>query len=318
MEKEMRMGIEIRNEEAQISMEENQITFRNFTGGYGVSEDYIKVHEFLVKSQNVAYTYARFDWMITHSYLEEQYLNRIGLWEEKGRVVAAALYDTSLDDVFLITLAGYKFLYSKMISYACTHMVKEENPDFRLFIEDSNNALKKAAEENGFSKTQNLDKVACYDLSKDIAWSELANGFSIVSLADERDYDKYLHCLFRGFDHDNGQEQYSYTEADFKEAQTAYERKYVDLNLKISVKALDGSYIAHCGMWYDAESQFAVIEPVCTDPDYRKQGFGRAAVIEGLRRVKEMGAKYAFVGSDQQFYYSIGLYPHSQGTFWVK
>lgn len=53
------------------------------------------------------------------------------------------------------------------------------------------------------------------------------------------------------------------------------------------MKSPDGSYIAHCGMWYGSESDFAVIEPVCTAPEHRKHGFGREAVLERLRRVKK-------------------------------
>lgn len=68
------------------------------------------------------------------------------------------------------------------------------------------------------------------------------------------------------------------------------------------------------GMCYDREAGFAVIEPVATDPDYRKMGLGKAAVSEEIRRVGELGAKIALVGSSQQFYYSIGLRPFSTAT----
>lgn len=71
-------------------------------------------------------------------------------------------------------------------------------------------------------------------------------------------------------------------------------------------------------MWYDQEAGFAVIEPVATDPDYRKMGLGKAAVLEGIRRTGELGAKTALVGSSQQFYYSIGLRPFSTATIWRK
>jgi len=71
-------------------------------------------------------------------------------------------------------------------------------------------------------------------------------------------------------------------------------------------------------MRYDQEGGFAVIEPVATDPDYRKMGLGKAAVLEGIRRTGELGAKIAFVGSSQQFYYSIGLRPFNTATIWRK
>ena len=47
-------------------------------------------------------------------------------------------------------------------------------------------------------------------------------------------------------------------------------------------------------------------------------GLGKAVVLEGIRRVGELGAKTALVGSSQQFYYSIGLRPFSTATLWRK
>jgi hypothetical protein len=47
-------------------------------------------------------------------------------------------------------------------------------------------------------------------------------------------------------------------------------------------------------------------------------GLGKAAVLEGIRRVGVLGAKKAFVGSSQQFYYSIGLRPYATATVWKR
>ncbi len=80
----------------------------------------------------------------------------------------------------------------------------------------------------------------------------------------------------------------------------------------------DGDFASYCGMWYDPEAGYAVIEPVATDPAYRKMGLGKAAVLEGIRRTKDMGAKIVYVGSSQQFYYSIGMRPISTATIWRK
>ncbi|GLC31833.1 GNAT family N-acetyltransferase [Clostridium omnivorum] len=95
-------------------------------------------------------------------------------------------------------------------------------------------------------------------------------------------------------------------------------RPNVDLNLKVAAVAPDGNFASYCGMWYDAEAGYAVIEPVATDPDYRKMGLGKAVVLEGIKRVGELGAKTAIVGSSQQFYYSIGLRPFKTSTIWRK
>ncbi|OZV13934.1 hypothetical protein CIW83_00390 [Tissierella sp. P1] len=71
-------------------------------------------------------------------------------------------------------------------------------------------------------------------------------------------------------------------------------RPNVDLNLKVAVVAPDGNFVSYCGMWYDPEVGYAVVEPVATDPDYRRMGLGKAAVLEGIKRVGKLGAKTAW------------------------
>jgi len=71
-------------------------------------------------------------------------------------------------------------------------------------------------------------------------------------------------------------------------------------------------------MWYAPGDSYAFVEPVATDPDYRLMGFGRAVVLETVKRCGRMGARIALVGSSQQFYYSIGFYPIYTGTWWVS
>ena len=78
-------------------------------------------------------------------------------------------------------------------------------------------------------------------------------------------------------------------------------------DLKIAVEASDGSFVSFCGMFYEPTGQFAYVEPVATDPDYRRMGLGKAAVLEGIRRCGAEGATVAYVGSDQPFYLAMGF-----------
>lgn len=57
------------------------IQARNYNGDRTETRDYKKVHDFLVKSNCVDYTYGRFDWMMTNwEYLEDRYLSVPGIW----------------------------------------------------------------------------------------------------------------------------------------------------------------------------------------------------------------------------------------------
>ena len=295
--------------------------FRTYKGDRTESGDYRKIHDFLVESENEEYTYARFDWMMTNwEYLEDQYLNRIGIWEDdeqNGKIVGATLYDHELDIIFPIALSGYESLYPQMIDYAKANMVRKENPNFHVFASDSNMDLIHLLKKSGFVAMEQKDMVARYEADYGIPEYALPDGYRITSLAEEEDFRKYLLCMFKGFGHEESNEEFVFNQEKQKEMERAYnKRKCLDKSLKLSVVNENGDYVAHCGMWYDAASQIAVIEPVCVIPEYRKKGLGRAVVFEGIRRVLERGAKRIVVGSSQQFYYSIGMVPYKTGTLW--
>jgi predicted N-acetyltransferase YhbS len=57
---------------------------------------------------------------------------------------------------------------------------------------------------------------------------------------------------------------------------------------------------------------------VATDPDFRRLGLGKAAVLEGIRRCAELGAVEAFVGSNQPFYLALGFEVIFTSQCWVK
>ena len=89
-------------------------------------------------------------------------------------------------------------------------------------------------------------------------------------------------------------------------------------DLKIAVAAPDGRFVAFCGIFYEPRNQYAYVEPVATDPDYRRRGLGRAAVLEGIRRCGELGASVAYVGSNQPFYLSLGFRVIYTSECWQK
>jgi len=89
-------------------------------------------------------------------------------------------------------------------------------------------------------------------------------------------------------------------------------------DLSIVVKAPNGEYASYAGLWYEPENHTACVEPVATDPDYRRLGLGRAAVLEGIRRCAAEGAEIAFVGSEQPFYSAIGFHPIVRHLRWTK
>lgn len=291
------------------------IKFRNYTKQAGITEDYDKVRAFFVKLGYAEFTYARWDWMTTHGYLDKAAVGKIGIWEESNEIVGVATFDGSLGTGFCLTLPGYHSLKKEMLLYAKEEL--SQNGEFGVVIADTDIEFQDIAAELGFVASENKEHDAAFYLDKTSTEYQLPEGFHITSMKDTFDLYQYRRVLWKGFNHElNGEGECTFSEEDKKGAIEEMLRPNVDLKLKIAVVAPDGNFVSYCGMWYDEAAGYAVIEPVATDPAYRKMGMGKAAVLEGIRRVGEMGAKIAYVGSSQQFYYSIGLRPYASATIW--
>lgn len=292
-----------------------KINFRNYTTEAGITEDYYKVREFLVKRGYSEFTYARWDWMTTHSYLDKSVLNKIGIWEDDEKIVGLAVCDCHLGDSFCLALPDYNYLREEILLYAKNNMKSKDN--FGVIIEDSDIEFQNIASNLGLIPTTEKENDAIFYMDRTSIDYELPEGFYITSMKDTFDLYQYNRVLWKGFNHElNGEGELIFTEEDEKETEASMIRPNLDLNLKIAVVAPDGNFASYCGMWYDKDVDFAIIEPVATDPEYRKLGLGKAAVLEGIKRVGLLGAKKAIVGSSQQFYYSIGLKPYKTSTIW--
>lgn len=84
----------------------------------------------------------------------------------------------------------------------------------------------------------------------------------------------------------------------------AYYRPELDL----VVVAPDGSFAAFCIVWYDAATQIGAFEPVGCHSAHRRRGLATAVLAEGMRRLCDLGAKYACVNSAGGNAASAGLY----------
>jgi GNAT superfamily N-acetyltransferase len=293
------------------------IRFRNYTKQAGITEDYHKVRNFFIKLGYAEFTYTRWDWMATHGYLDKHAVGKIGVWEEDEQIVGVATFECKLGKAFCVALPEYAFLKKEMMLYAKDNLSMDG--EFGVVIADTDLKFQDIAANLGFRATEEKENDAIFYLEKISTEYELPEGFHITTMKDTYDLYQYGRVLWKGFNHElNGEGEFKDSEEKEKLGNEEMIRPNVDLNLKVAVVAPDGNFAAYCGMWYDPEAGYAVIEPVATDPDYRKLGIGKAAVLEGIRRVGKLGAKTAIVGSMQQFYYSIGLRPFRTSTIWRK
>ena len=107
------------------------------------------------------------------------------------------------------------------------------------------------------------------------------------------------------------------TNASISSTRSAIERESSERDRRAR-EAPDGPFVSYAGTWYEGANRYAYVEPVATDPDYRRRGLGRAAVLEGLRRCAALGATVAYVGSDLAFYRALGFEVMHTDRCWTK
>jgi ribosomal protein S18 acetylase RimI-like enzyme len=93
--------------------------------------------------------------------------------------------------------------------------------------------------------------------------------------------------------------------------------------LNLVAVAEDGSFASHVGVTYDHVNRFGIFEPVCTHPDHQRRGLARALTLEGMRRLRALGATSACVGSGDaapanSLYRACGFHEEYRGHWWHK
>ena len=295
--------------------EQMSIEFRNNCKILNFGADYHKIRSFLVKLDYPTYHFGRWDWMVTHSNLDKMGIPKIGVWEDDNNIVALATYDMRLGETFFCVYDEYVHLKKEMAEYASDSFRKDGK--HVIIIENNDSYFQNIASDLGFIATESTESTAAYPIDLTAIKYKLPEGFNITSMKETYDLFQYGQVLWRGFDHETRGEGIFKLENAIN-SEIDFKRPNVNLDLKIAAVAPNGDFVSYCGRWYDEISQSALVEPVATDPNFRKMGLGKAVVLEAVKRCGVLGAKTAYVGSTQQFYYTIGFRPYSTATRWVR
>jgi predicted N-acetyltransferase YhbS len=283
------------------------MTLRQLQGG----PDYEAVSKFLVGlyqpgNSDGNWFQSIWEYAYTHPGFNEASAGRIGIWEEDGRVVGLATYESRLGEAFFNTHPDYAHLKPEMLTYAEEHLSAcgdDGRRRLKAYVNDFDRAFEDAVVARGYRNDPGSHRpMSQFAITSPFPEIAVAEGFHLQSLADENDLRKMNRVLYRGFDHP-GEPPDELIEGRRRMQSGPNYR----LDLVIVAVAPKGDFVSFCGMWFDPVNRFGYVEPVATDPDYRRRGLGRACVLEGIRRCGELGATVAYVGSDQPFYLSFGF-----------
>lgn len=297
------------------------ITFRN----YNHAEDYQLVDEFFIRHHQTGnldgnWIEPAWEYMHFHPALEPSYLNRIGIWEDAGEIVAVCHYEWHLGEAFFQFHPAYRHLRKDMLDYAETNLIGISDKDGRkylcAYVNDNDAEFISLIKERGYQHDPGGDRpMARFDIPNPFPPIVLPEGFQLKSLADDPDWAKVHRVLWRGFDHGD---DVPMNEEEFDSRRKMFDTPKARRDLKIVVMTPDGNFAAFCGMFYESTGRFAYVEPVATVPEYRRMGLAKAAVLEGIRRCAELGATIAYVGNDLPVYQATGFKVIYNNQCWVR
>lgn len=287
--------------------------------------DYSRVGQFLIDAYRPGdrhdnWLQPRWEYMHYHPLFEESLKGAFfntGVWEFHGNIVGVAHIERPPGQVFFQVHPDFVHLKSEMLEYAEAHLsvgAPDKKRRIAIWVNDFDTRLESIVSARGYHLVEGVnDSWSIFEIRDPFPAIKLPYGFHLQSLADENDLDRLHRLMHRGFNQPGEPPPGGLAEQQRIQSAPNYRK---DLN--IVAVAPDGSYASYCGMWQDQVNKVAYVEPVCTDPDYRRMGLGTAVVLEGIRRCSAEGATVAMVGSDLPFYMSIGFRKLFDINLWAR
>lgn len=246
------------------------------------------------------------EYAYTHPWFDEEAMQRIGIWEDGGQIVGVALYELRLGEAFFQVHPDYASLKTEMLDYAEDALAGTDDEGRRIlraYVNDFDTAFAQEVQARGYALDPGWHRpMAEFVIPEPFPPIYVPEGYRLKSLADDNDLGKVDRVLWRGFNHPGDPPPDGIE--DRKKMQSGPHFRH---DLTIVVETPNGDFAAFGGMWFDPVNRIGYVEPVATDPDYRRKGLGTAAVLESIRRCGELGATVAYVGSDQPFYLAMGF-----------
>jgi len=279
---------------------------------YDHEKDYETISQFLIRIYQADpptnWLQPRWEYAHSHPGMDRENLGKFAIWEDDGEIVAIVHYEGKMGANYVQVDPRYPNLKREMLEYATANLtgkLKAGNGCY-VFINDSDPSFGIIA-----ADPEHAEPVSRYTVLEPFPEIPVSDGFSLQSLADQFDVEKVHRVMHRGFNHAGEPPQDELEDRRRKLAVAGLRR-----DLTIVAVAPDGNYASFAGIWPVPKSNACYIEPVATDPDYRRMGLGTACVLESIRRCAQEGATIAYVGSDQEFYLAMGFEVCGRSTAW--
>jgi mycothiol synthase len=246
---------------------------------------------------------------------------RVQLWATATGQVVGAVNPEGTGDAHLQIDPKLRGIEAEMVAWAEEHLAAP-NPEGRrqleIFVYDYDTQRQQLLKKRGYMQMSYGGAVRRLRVAEHKeAPTVLADGYALrtTEAADLANCQRIADLLNAAFDRN------FHTAIEFHNFTRQAPCFRPDLDL-VAVAA-DGAFAAYVGIAYDETNRHAVFEPVCTHPAHRRHGLARALMIEGLHRLKALGAIDVSVDTGDmipanRLYDSIGFTEVCLGHGWRK
>ncbi len=305
---------------------------------YKGSDDYWKIRDFLRQvmllndRREFSWPVARWDYWywFANPDLEKMSLEEcIFIWEDSDDRIAAVLNPEGHGQAFLQISTQHRSikLVEEMLSTAEKHLARLEEKGQRsleIYIDSQDDLLKEMLGRHGFQRVTRPGEQEFQHrraLTMPLPEHMTVDGYTLRAMGDGLELLERCYASGLGFHDDDIQVARRNRDNPvwYHHIQSAplYRR-----DLDLVAVAADGSVASFCTIWFDDVTRTAYFEPVATVAAHRRRGLGKALLIEGLHRLKEMGCLVAFVGGYSEranaLYFSVMGEEYDVSEPWEK
>lgn len=290
--------------------------------------DFERVGRFLMQTYrtsggHINWLQPRWEYMHFHPMINQVDRKSIGIWESGDEIVAVVHPEHEMGTAYFEIHPEHEHLKAEMLAHAENRISsrKDSGRSLSVWISENDHRFQQVIAASGYEREGQVDPMAFLSTTNLPGDRGLPEGFRLQSLADDNDLQKVHRLLWRGFGHgdepvDDSEDGRKLMGIEGRRLMGSAPNFRKDLN--IVVVAPTGEFVAYCGMWIEPVNQVAYVEPVATDPDYRRLGLGTAAVLEGIQRCRDEGATVACVGSTMPIYQSMGFERGYASELWSR
>jgi ribosomal protein S18 acetylase RimI-like enzyme len=249
------------------------------------------------------------------------FVERVRLWETRGGRLVGVVNPEGEGDVHLQLHPDYRHLEEEMVAWGEEHLAapgEDGRRRLEIFVLEYYTDRQRLLAGRGFEQMPSWGVMRRMRLAGHVLPPvEMAAGYRLRATHpdDLKDCQRIADLLNAAF----GRTFHNALEYQMFARHAPCFRSELDL----VAEAPDGSFAAYVGIPHDEANRHGIFEPVCTHPEHRRHGLAQALMVEGLHRLRALGAVDVTVETGDmeaanRLYDSLGFNEAVRGYYWRK